>query len=97
MINNPNPITTEPVPSKVFDKLHPYYLSVTQNIDGTGTIAIELIPCNENGEVAPVSEKIICPLTTDSLQAVPELQSAYNAVIAAIPATKAWLNSQNNI
>ena len=97
MIDNPNPIVTSPVPSKTFDKLHPYYLSATQNIDGTGSITIELIPCNENGEVATTSEKITCPLSPEILQQVPELQTAFDTILAAIPATKAWLNSQNNI
>lgn len=97
MLNNPNPIVTDPVPAKIFDKLHVYSLNATQEADGTGMIYLELIPCNNSGEFAPVSEKITCPLSPATLQAIPELKTAFDAIIAAISPTKAWLNSQNNI
>jgi hypothetical protein len=97
MLNNPIPIVTEPIPAKIFDKLHPYSLHVIQESNGYGSIYLELIPCNASGEFAGISQKITCPLTSGILQAVPELQTAFDAVIAAIQPTKLWLDSQNNI
>jgi uncharacterized protein YecA (UPF0149 family) len=98
MLTNPTPITVEPIPAKVFDKLHVYTLSAIQPTANpqSGSITVELLPCTESGELANGSlvQKMTAPLTPEIMQAVPELAAAFAAVLAAIPATQAYLASQ---
>ena len=96
MLNNPTPITTEPVPAKVFDKLHVYSLSAIQPTADSGSITVELLPATESGELASGDkvQRISAPLYP-AMSEVPELAAAFQAVLAAIPATQSWLNAQN--
>ena len=96
MLTNPNPIQTEPVPAKVYDKLHIYSLSAIQPTGDSGSITVELLPATDSGELADGShvQRMSCPLYP-ALNEVPELSAAFAAVIAAIPATQAWLASHN--
>ena len=96
MLTNPTPITTEPVPAKVFDKLHVYSLSAIQPSADSGSITVELLPATESGELATGDrvQRISAPLYP-TMSEVPELAAAFAAVLAAIPATQAWLNAQN--
>jgi uncharacterized protein YecA (UPF0149 family) len=96
MLNNPTPITVEPIPAKVFDKLHVYTLSAIQPTADSGSITVELLPATADGELANGSlvQKMTAPLTPEIMQAVPELAAAFQAVLAAIPATQAYLAAQ---
>jgi hypothetical protein len=96
MLTNPNPITVDPVPAKVFDKLHVYTLSAIQPTTDSGSITVELLPATADGELANGSlvQKMTAPLNADIMAEVPELAAAFNAVLAAIPATQAYLASQ---
>ena len=95
MLNNPTPITTEPIPAKVFDKLHVYSLSAIQPTADSGSITVELLPATESGELASGDkvQRISVPLYP-AMSEVPELAAAFAAVIAAIPATQAWLAAE---
>ena len=95
MLTNPTPITTEPVPAKVFDKLHLYTLTAIQPTGDSGSITVELLPATADGELASGDnvQRMSCPLYP-ALNEVPELAAAFAAVIAAIPATQAWLAAQ---
>lgn len=95
MLDNPTPITTEPIPAKVFDKLHVYSLSAIQPSADSGSITVELLPATSNGELASGDhvQRISAPLYP-TINEVPELAAAFAAVIAAIPATQAWLAAQ---
>jgi len=97
MIINPNPITTEPVPAKVYDRLYVSSLTATQSKEHGGYIGVELLPMTANGELAPREnmQRISCHLEP-AMDEVPELAAAFAAVLAAIPATKAWLDTQGN-
>lgn len=96
MLTNPTPITTEPVPAKVYDRLHLYSLSAIHPTTDSGSITVELLPATDSGELASGShvQRMSCPLYP-ALSEVPELAAAFAAVLAAIPATQAWLASQN--
>ena len=96
MLINPTPITTEPVPAKVFDKLHLYSLSAIHPTTDSGSITCELLPATAGGELATGDkvQRLSCPLYP-ALEQVPELAAAFAAVLAAIPATQAWLATQN--
>lgn len=96
MLDNPNPITVEPIPAKVFDKLHLYSLVAMHPTGDSGSITVELLPATADGELANGDkvQRLSCPLYP-ALTEVPELAAAFNAVLAAIPATQAWLASQN--
>jgi uncharacterized protein YecA (UPF0149 family) len=96
MLTNPNPITTEPVAAKVYDRLHVYSLSAIQPTTDSGSITVELLPATADGELANGSlvQKMTAPLTPEIMAAVPELAAAFAAVLAAIPATQAYLASQ---
>lgn len=96
MLTNPTPITTEPVPAKVFDKLHLYSLSAIHPNQSSGSITCELLPATADGELASGDkvQRLTCPLYP-ALNEVPELAAAFNAVLAAIPATQAWLAAQS--
>lgn len=98
MLTNPNPITTEPIPAKVFDKLHVYSLYAIQPSANPrhGSITVELLPATDSGELASGDQvqRISAPITDETLAAVPELASAFAAVLAAIPATQAYLAAQ---
>ena len=96
MLTNPTPITTEPVAAKVFDKLHVYTLNAIQPTTDSGSISVELLPATADGELANGSlvQKMTAPLTPEIMEAVPELAAAFAAVLAAIPATQAYLAAQ---
>ena len=95
MLTNPNPIQTEPVPAKVFDKLHLYSLSAIHPTTDSGSITVELLPATADGELASGDkvQRLSCPLYP-ALSEVPELAVAFAAVLAAIPATQAYLAAQ---
>ncbi len=98
MLTNPTPIVTEPVPSKVYDKLHVYSLSAIQPTlnPKSGSISVDLLPATADGQLASGDQvqKITAPINDEVLAAVPELAAAFAAVLAAIPATQAYLASQ---
>jgi hypothetical protein len=96
MLTNPTPITTESVPAKVFDKLHVYSLSAIQPTGDSGSISVELLPATSDGELANGNfvQRMTAPLNPEIMQAVPELAAAFEAVLAAIPATMAYLTTQ---
>jgi hypothetical protein len=93
MLTNPNPIETPAVAAKVYDRLHVYSLSAIQPTADSGSITVELLPATADGELAPGSlvQRMTAPLTPEILSAVPELAAAFDAVLAAIPATQAYL------
>ena len=95
MLDNPTPIVTEPVAAKVYDKLHLYSLNAIQPTGNSGSIQVELLPATADGELANGDrvQRMSCPLYP-ALNEVPELAAAFQAVIAAIPATQQWLASQ---
>jgi hypothetical protein len=96
MLNNPTPIVTDPVPSKTYDKLHVYTLSAIQPTADSGSITVELLPATSDGQLASGDQvqRMTAPLNPEIMVAVPELKAAFDAVIAAIPATQAYLTSQ---
>jgi uncharacterized protein YecA (UPF0149 family) len=96
MLTNPNPITTEPVAAKVYDRLHVYSLSAIQPTADSGSITVELLPATADGELANGSlvQRMTAPLDPEIMAAVPELAAAFAAVLAAIPATQAYLAAQ---
>jgi hypothetical protein len=96
MLTNPNPIETPAVAAKVYDKLHLYTLTAIQPTNDSGSITVELLPATADGELATGDnvQRMSCPLYP-AITEVPELAAAFAAVIAAIPATQAWLASQN--
>jgi hypothetical protein len=96
MLDNPTPITVEPVPAKVFDKLHLYSLVALQPTGDSGSVTCELLPATADGELANGSlvQRITAPLSPEIMAAVPELAAAFAAVLAAIPATQAYLAQQ---
>ena len=95
MLTNPNPITTEPVPAKTFDKLHLYSLVAMHPDQNSGSITVELLPATSSGELASGDnvQRLSVPLYP-ALNEVPELAAAFAAVIAAIPAVQAWLAAE---
>ena len=96
MLPNPTPIVTEPVAAKTYDKLHLYSLNAMHPTGESGTITVELLPATADGELASGDkvQKMSCPLYP-ALSEVPELAAAFQAVLAAIPATQAWLAAQS--
>jgi hypothetical protein len=91
MLNNPNPITTEPIPVKVFSQLHVYALNAIQPTTDSGSIAVELLPATADGQLSSGDfvQRISVPLYP-AINEVPELAAAFAAVLAAIPAVIAW-------
>lgn len=95
MLTNPTPIETPAVAAKVYDKLHLYSLNAIQPTGDSGSITVELLPATADGELASGDkvQRMSCPLYP-AIAEVPELAAAFAAVIAAIPATQAWLAAQ---
>jgi hypothetical protein len=95
MLTNPNPITTEAVEAKVYDRLHVYTLGAIQPTSDSGSIAVELLPATADGELATGDkvQRISVPLYP-AINEVPELAAAFAAVLAAIPAVLAWQAAQ---
>jgi len=95
MLTNPNPITTEAVAAKVYDRLHVYTLSAIQPTADSGSITVELLPATADGELANGSlvQRVSVPLYP-AIDEVPELAAAFAAVLAAIPAVLAWQAAQ---
>jgi uncharacterized protein YecA (UPF0149 family) len=98
MLTNPNPIETPAVAAKVYDRLHVYTLSAIQPTTDSGSITVELLPATADGELANGSlvQRMTAPLNPEIMAAVPELAAAFAAVLAAIPATQAYLASQQD-
>jgi hypothetical protein len=95
LLPNQTPITTEAVAAKVYDKLHLYSLTAIQPTGDSGSITVELLPATDSGELASGDnvQRMSCPLYP-AINEVPELAAAFAAVIAAIPATQAWLAAE---
>ena len=95
LLPNQTPIETPAVAAKVYDKLHLYSLSAIQPTGDSGSITVELLPATADGELATGDkvQRMSCPLYP-ALNEVPELAAAFAAVLAAIPATQAWLAAQ---
>ena len=97
MLTNPTPIETPAVAAKVYDRLHVYSLSAIQPTANpqSGSITVELLPATADGELATGDnvQRMSCPLYP-AINEVPELAAAFAAVIAAIPATQAWLAAE---
>ena len=96
LLPNQTPIETPAVAAKVYDKLHLYSLSAIQPTADSGSITVELLPATESGELATGDkvQRMSCPLYP-AMNEVPELAAAFQAVLAAIPATQAWLAAQS--
>jgi len=95
MITNPTPTTSDPVPARVFDRLHVLSLTAISPAPDSGVLTVELIPSTQDGVLAPLStvQRISCALHP-TINEVPELGAAFAAVLSAIPATQAYLASQ---
>ena len=95
LLPNQTPIETPAVAAKVYDKLHLYSLTAIQPTGDSGSITVELLPATADGELATGDnvQRMSCPLYP-AINEVPELAAAFAAVIAAIPATQAWLAAQ---
>jgi uncharacterized protein YecA (UPF0149 family) len=96
MLTNPTPIEVPAVAAKIYDRLHVYTLSAIQPTADSGSITVELLPATADGELANGSlvQRMTAPLDPEIMQAVPELAAAFAAVLAAIPATQAYLAAQ---
>jgi len=96
MLTNPTPIEVPAVAAKVYDRLHVYTLSAIQPTADSGSITVELLPATAGGELANGSlvQRMTAPLDPEIMAAVPELAAAFEAVLAAIPATQAYLAAQ---
>lgn len=95
LLPNQTPIETPAVAAKVYDKLHLYSLVAMHPDQNSGSITVELLPATSSGELASGDnvQRLSVPLYP-ALNEVPELAAAFAAVIAAIPATQAWLAAQ---
>jgi hypothetical protein len=95
LLPNQTPIETPAVAAKVYDKLHLYSLTAIQPTGDSGSITVELLPSTSAGELASGDrvQRMSCPLYP-AINEVPELAAAFAAVIAAIPATQAWLAAE---
>jgi hypothetical protein len=95
MLTNPNPIEVPAVAARVYDKLHLFSLAAENPKTGKGMLSVNLLPATSDGEVASFDkvQRIGCHLHP-ALEEVPELAVAFAAIIAAIPATQAWLAAQ---
>ena len=95
LLPNQTPIETPAVAAKVYDKLHLYSLTAIQPTGDSGSITVELLPATADGELATGDnvQRVSCPLYP-AITEVPELAAAFAAVIAAIPATQAWLAAE---
>jgi hypothetical protein len=97
MIQAEQTITIPAVTEKTFGEQWVYNLSVHAPTPTTGRVSVELLPYNsQTGELGP--SEFIQSFSTDklweSIQEVPEMATAFSAIIAAVPAMKAWLASK---
>jgi hypothetical protein len=95
LLPNQTPIETPAVAAKVYDKLHLYSLTAIQPTGDSGSITVDFCPATADGELASGDnvQRMSCPLYP-AITEVPELAAAFAAVIAAIPATQAWLAAE---
>ena len=95
LLPNQTPIETPAVAAKVYDKLHLYSLTAIQPTGDSGSITVELLPATADGELATGDnvQRMSWPLYP-AINEVPQLAAAFAAVVAAIPATQAWLAAE---
>jgi hypothetical protein len=93
-ILNPTPIEIPSVPAKVYSKLHILSLVARQPTATSGGIALELLPTTEEGDFAgpELLQRYNAPLYP-TLEEVPELAAAFEAIAAAIPAVINWIQT----
>jgi hypothetical protein len=100
LLPNQTPIETPAVAAKV-PTTSSTYIQLTaiqptgNDGNGSGSITVELLPATADGELATGDkvQRVSCPLYP-AINEVPELAAAFAAVIAAIPATQAWLAAE---
>lgn len=91
MITNPTPLETPAVEAKVYTKLHVAELHAISPTTTSGVLAVRLRPATDSGELAPKElEQFHRIALFPTMNEVPELAAAFQAVLAAIPAVIAW-------
>ena len=99
-ITSDTPLEIHATKKKVFDQLFVYNLVVHAPSASTGKIRIELLPFDsKTGDLGPSSNMLT--VETNELwkcvEEVPEVQTAFGAIIAAIPAVKTWVAAQEEL
>jgi hypothetical protein len=97
MIQAEQTITIPAVPQKTFGEQWVFNLVVQAPTPTSGSVSIELLPYNsQTGEIGPLdlSKSISTDKLWEAIQEVPEMATAFNAVIAAVPPMKAWIESK---
>jgi hypothetical protein len=99
-ITSDTPLEIPATKKKVYDQLFIYNLVVHAPSASTGKIRIELLPFNATtGDLGPSANMLT--LETNDLwkcvAEVPEVQQAFGAIIAAIPAVKTWVATQEEL
>lgn len=92
------PIEKPAVPSKIYDAVWLYNLIATCPTITTGGATLEILPFNsQTGEIGP--SNLGFTITTNDLftavAQVPEVQTAFTAVLNCILPLKAWVDAQN--
>jgi hypothetical protein len=92
------PIVVPPVPGETYTEQWIYNLVVHSPAINSGRVQIQLLPFDP---VAPkigpgdLLENIETDRLWDAVADVPEVAAAMQAVLAAVPALKAWIAAQN--
>lgn len=95
---NPNPVIIPPTPEQDFADLWLYNIIIHAPSIDSGLIRIETLPYNgDTQEIA--SGQYMVPITTDQLwkavNEVPEVETAMNAIFAAIEPLRNWIDAQH--
>jgi hypothetical protein len=95
-INRDNPITEPAVPEKTYPHNWVYKLNISAPDTSSATVRFALIPYNYNTkELHPqgleYTEILDCDDLFTAIDEVPEVATAYNAIINAIEPLKTWL------
>jgi hypothetical protein len=96
-LNNPNPVTTEPVASKDFPHLWLYNIRVHAPSVTTGSITIETLPYNSETQEIGSGSNMVAIQTDDlwnAVNEVPEAAQAMGAIFMAIEPLRAWIEEQ---
>jgi hypothetical protein len=93
------PIVIPAIPEKVFSEQWVYNLNVHAPTVSTGAVSIELLPYDPAGQEIG-SGSLVQSVRTDRLweaiSEVPEVATAFQAVIACVGPLRTWIEQQNN-
>lgn len=95
LLVNDNPVVIPAKEEEVYPHLWVNHISVTTTAVGEGRVTICIVPYNAETQKINLDSSVSQVISTDrlweALNAVPEVRTAMNAILASVQPLKTWL------